>query len=199
MLCLIVHLKKNSSRITFADVQAVAYYDFYDYAKTQNLLFRLDLLSFYLICLYFIKYFQLLPAMQTVINSMKKAALEFIMVILSLVVVLFGMTFITYFTYSNYLQEHKTFIKSMVTNVKMFLFNESVYLAYDMLNLYRGFSVFIILFFLFFLRFFLFNHFQPILIDYFKLDYDRIQASDKAGPIMEEVQTFTISQSKTLF
>lgn len=183
------------SEETTSSLNIATSFDFYVYSTTQKKYFRYDVISFYLVAVYMIKYFQIFEQVHLLFVSLKKASFEFISIILAIGFLIVGLSLLTYFVYGGYVFEYRDFINSLTTNIKIFILMEDTNTSYQLLRYFRPLSVLIILVFLFLIRLFLMNLFYPILIEYFRLEYERNVLSQQL-PQLEENPNYTFKQSK---
>lgn len=184
------------SAITTQEMIDAKYYDFYYYAQNQRYFYRYDVLSFFLIGIYFLKYFQLISSVNYIFISLKKTAFEYIALICTVAVLFVGLSILTAFVYGSYIYEYRSFETSITTNIKIFIFQEDTFITIEFLKYFRAFSIIVLIIFIFLIRFFLLNLFYPILLEYYRLEYDKVEFSKEFNMQTEDNPNYTAYQSK---
>lgn len=184
------------STLTFEEIQASYNYDFYYYAYNQTLFYRYDILSFILVSIYSLKYFQFISSINLIFNSLKKSAFEFISLLVTVLVLFIGLSILTSYVYGPYIYEYRDFINSMTTNIKIFVLMEDTHITMELLKYFRGFSIIILIIFIFIIRYFLLNLFYPVLIENYRLEYDNNFYSKNYTANTEENIQLSFKQSK---
>lgn len=180
------------------DIDFKQYNDFYFLSDNQKNYFRYDVLSFLLIGIYSLKYFQIIGYIQIIFNTIKKAAFEYIVLFFLIAILFVGMSLITFFVYCSNIIEYKSFLDSLITNIKIFIFEEDTVLTYEYLKYNRAFSIIILLIFIFFIRFFLLNLFYSIFIEYFRIEIEKLDYSRELVQI-DEAPIYTFKQKLIMF
>lgn len=172
-------------------------FDFYEYSTNQKMYIRLDILSFFLVSVYFLKFAQVMDSVYILFTAIQKATFEFISIIFVITTILLGMSFLTYFVYGFDIYEFQTFSTSLIWNVKIFFFMEGTDIVKECIRLYPSFTLFVLLVFCFVTKFYLMNVFHPIFLENFRLEHDKFKISREASSQTEEANSsYSLSQSK---
>jgi len=190
-----VYFSSSTTQDSVIQQLSQSYFDFYTLAVGQRSYSRYDVISFYLISIYVLKYFQLLTPVQLLFVALKKAAFELSALVFTVAILFIGLSILTCFVYGAYIFEYKTFVDSLCSNIKIFIFQEDTYITFQFLKFYRAFSIIVLLIFIFLIRFFLLNLFYPIIIEYSRLEFDKLESS-KGGVQTDDTPTYTVKQSK---
>ena len=186
-----------------SNVDTVGYYqgsyfiDLYAFATLQKNSRVLDLLSFYLVCLYALKYLQYIEKLQILFIALKKSAFEYFSLFVTIGILFIGLSILTNFVYGTYIYEYKDFANSVIMNIKIFIFIENTSVTEQFLNYYRMFSIVVLIFFIFLIRYFLLNLFYPIFIEYYRIEIDKYTISkinNKQEGAVEEEYSFKESK-----
>lgn len=171
-------------------------FDFYQYASEQKQFIRFDILSFFLISVYFLKFSQVMDSVNILFTSIQKATFEFISLVFIITILTIGMSFLTYFVYGFDVYEYQTFTDSLVWNVKIFFFMEGTDIIKKCLFVYPNFSLFVLIIFCFVIKFYLMNIFHPIFLENFRLEHDKFKISREANSQEDTALNYSVSQSK---
>lgn len=153
-------------------------FDHYEEAVRQRKFQKLDYFSFLLICVYFMKFFQLVPGMQSIIIAFKKSYFELSLLFINICVCFIGMCLITVFVYGANIFEYKNFVESIVSNIRMFILVDNTQMALNFIKYYRTYSLIIILFFIILIRYLFFNMFFAIFMEYERIEDESIKAQE---------------------
>lgn len=175
------------------------YYDYYQFAKDQRSTIRLDILSFFLISLYLLKYLQLIKSIQLIFIAFKKSAFEYFALTVTISVLFIGLSILTSFVFGSYIYEYKNFADSITTNIKIFIFIENTSITNEFLKYYRVFSIIVLIVFIFLIRYFLLNLYYPIFIEYYRIEHDKLYLSKKHSINTGDSIELSSKQSKTDF
>ncbi len=164
------------------------YIDFYNYAIRQKEARYFDQIHLGLISLYFLKYSQLIPIIYTIIECFNKAAFEFILLGITIICLLLGMSTTTYFVYGSYIKEYSTFSYSVITNLKIICFIEDTDTIIKLNDYFQSFTIILLLFYIIVLRFIFLNLFFPIFTEYLRVEREQNKF------VKGEKNAFTIKQ-----
>ena len=162
------------------------YNDMYTFAQNQKTARNAELLSLFFICIYSLKFIQLIESVNVIFIAFKKAYFEYFILTTITVVVFLGLSFLTNFVYGEYIFEYRDFLNSIITNIRIFILSESTDVTQRFLNTFRSFSIAIMIIFIFLLRYFILNLYYPIFIEYFRIENENYLASLKKGQENEE-------------
>lgn len=157
----------------------IPYYDYYTYAVKLRTTYKFDLLSFFLISVYALKYFQLFSSLNYLFKAFKKSTFDYLMLFLTTSVNFLGMSLLTTFVFGSFIFEYRNFERSIVTNIKIFIFVDDSEITKDWFNYYRIFTIVVVIIFTLIIRYILLNMFNPIFIEYERLEIDKMMYSRK--------------------
>jgi hypothetical protein len=159
--------------------------DLYAFASRQKEARSNDTIACYLIFLYSLKYFQYLKSLNVFFIALKKSSLEYVVLLVTIIVIFLGLSILTNFVFGTYIYEYKTFIESIATNIKIFVFIENTSVIEEFLAIYSSLSIIFLIIFIFLIRFYLLNLFYPIFIEYYKNELEKHNMNKK---FVEEMQ-----------
>jgi hypothetical protein len=171
------------------------FYDFYQFASNQKEARNLEILSMYLLCLYSLKYLQLIESIQILFIAFKKASFEYFSLLVTIAVLFCGLSILTNFVFGSYIYEYKNFVDSVTMNIKIFIFIENTSVTTLFLNYFRVFSIIVLIIFIFLIRYFLLNLFYPIFIEYYRLEVDKYNLSKIHMKLEGEEADLTFTES----
>ena len=169
------------------------YIDFYHYAIKQKEGRYLEQISFLFITIFFLKYSQFIPVIFTLVECFKKSAFEFILLGITIICLILGMTTTTYFVYGSYIDEYSTFKYSFITNLKIICFIEDTDTIIKLNNYFQTFTIILLLFYIIVLRFFFLNLFSPIITEYLRVEREQnkfIKGEKNALTLKEKIGQF---------
>ena len=173
------------------------YIDFYGFACRQRTARYLDQIAFYLIFIYCLKYLQFFEKINILIKSYKKSSFEFALICLTMLLLMLGMSTTTHFVYGGYIKEYSTFYYSFISNIKILLFIEDTGLITKLNEHFKAFSICLLIFYILTIRFFFMNLFYPIMIEYLRIEEDKLNAAKlnnaKKLTIKEKLKIFLCS------
>ena len=176
------------------------YIDFYGFACRQRTARYLDQIAFYLIFIYCLKYLQFFEKINILIKSYKKSSFEFALICLTMLLLMLGMSTTTHFVYGGYIKEYSTFYYSFISNIKILLFIEDTGLITKLNEHFKAFSICLLIFYILTIRFFFMNLFYPIMIEYLRIEEDKLNAAKlnnaKKLTIKEKLKIFLCSMRK---
>ena len=165
--------KLNLNSQNYNDNNIQYYIDFYDYANKQKKAKYLEQLSILLISLYFFKYSQFFPNVNTFFKCFNKASFEFFLILITIFCLLIGFSVITFFVYGSYIKEFSTYSYSFLTNLKLIFFIEDTNTLIKLNEHFKMFTIIILLFYIFMLRFFFINLFYPTFTEYLRIEREQ--------------------------
>jgi hypothetical protein len=168
---------KNSP--TTQEMIDAPYYDYYSYAIKLRTTYKFDLLSFFLVSIYALKYFQLFSSLSYLFKGFKKSTFDYLMLFFTTSVNFLGMSLLTTFVFGSFIFEYRNFERSIVTNIKIFIFVDDSEITKDWYNYYRIFTIVVIIIFTLIIRYILLNMFNPIFIEYERIEIEKIMYSRK--------------------
>lgn len=163
------------------NTQTDTYIDFLGYAMDQKRGRYFDQLAFFIIFLYTLKYLQFFERINVLITVFKKAAFEILLLTITVIFLILGLSFTSYFVYGSYIKDYSTFNDSIITNIKVILFLENTNIISELDQKFRGFSILLLIVFILILRFFVLNLFYPVIIEYLRIETDKISLSRNLG------------------
>ena len=169
------------------------YIDFYDYAIKQKEGRYFDQIHLGLITIYFLKYSQLIPVIYTIIECFKKSAFEFILLGITIICLLLGMSTTTYFVYGSYIEEYSTYKLSFITNLKIICFIEDTDTIIKLNDYFQSFTIILLLFYIIVLRFVFLNLFFPVFTEYLRIEREQnkfIKGEKNAFTIKDKIGQF---------
>ena len=149
------------------------YMDLYNFANTQKTARTFDILSVFFFSLYSIKFLQYFESVAILLRAFKKASYEYFCIIACISINFIGMSMLTLFVYGSYIYEYKNFAESLTMNLKVFIFVENTPITSKFMDYYRLFSIVILILFVFSIKYFLLNLFLPVLIEYYRYEYQK--------------------------
>jgi hypothetical protein len=172
------------------------YFDTYNFANAQKNARVLDILSFYLIGLYSLKYLQYFEKLHILFIALKKSTFEYFFLFITIGVLFIGLSILTNFVFGTYIFEYKDFTNSIIMNIKIFIFIENTSVTEQFMKYYRILSIIVIIIFIFLIRYFLLNLFYPIFIEYYRIEVEKYSSSKNSSNKEESSQPdFTFKQS----
>jgi hypothetical protein len=189
----------------FAKIDTVAYFDssyyidVYDFAISQKNGRVLDIMSFYIITIYSLKYLQYVEKLQILFIALKKSAFEYFFLYITIGILFVGLSILTNFVFGTYIFEYQDFTNSILMNIKIFIFIENTSVTAQFMKYYRILSIVVIIIFIFLIRYFLLNLFYPIFIEYYRIENDKYSSS-KSGNSKDDSYhiDYTFNQSNFL-
>jgi len=176
------------------------YIDFYTFALNQKYCRTLDLISFYLIGLYFTKYLQFIHRVQILMRAFKRSAFEYLALVVSITVIFIGLSILTNFVFGSYIYEYRNFLDSLIMNLKIFIFVENTSITEKFMEYYRIFSIIILILFIFLIKYFFLNLFLPVFVEYYRNEYDNMESMKLFGiKFDDDENTLTWKDSKIIF
>jgi hypothetical protein len=163
--------------ITFQESDS--FMDLYSFATKQKDARSNDTLACYLIFLHSLKYFQYIKSLNIFYIALKKASVEYFVLLIAICVIFLGLSILTNFVFGTYIYEYKTFVESIATNIKVFVFIENTSIIKEFLSIYSTLSIILLIIFIFLIRFYLLNLFYPIFIDYYKNELEKHNMNKK--------------------
>ena len=168
------------------------YIDFYHYA----ILFRrakyFEVLSFYLISLYLLKYLQLFNVINKIFISIQKSLFEIVILFIILFLLIFGFICANYFIFGSYVIYFHKFLDSIIYSLEIIIYIENTKIIENMRNTFSEFTIGYFIFYIIFIRFFFLLLFYPIIIDYLRMEIEQEK-------YLSSVKPFTFSQKFKLF
>jgi hypothetical protein len=168
------------------------YIDFYHYA----ILFRrakyFEVLSFYLISLYLLKYLQLFNVINKIFTSIRKSLFEILILLIILFLLIIGFICANYFIFGSYIIHFNNFLDSIIYSLELIIYIENTNIIENMRSIYSEFTIGYFLIYIIFIRFFFLLLFYPIIIDYLRMEIEQEK-------YLSSVKPFTFSQKFKLF
>jgi len=155
----------------------INYVDLYQFAKNQKFCRTVELLSLYLFGIYSIKYLQYIQPVQILFRAFKKSAFEYFAIIVSIAIIFLGLSILTNFVFGSYIYEYKNFLDSLIMNLKVFIFVENTTITGKFMEFYRLFSIIVLILFVFLIKYFSLNLFLPVLVEYYRNEFENNQNS----------------------
>ena len=117
-----------------------------------------------------------------------------------MLLLMLGMSTTTHFVYGGYIKEYSTFYYSFISNIKILLFIEDTGLITKLNEHFKAFSICLLIFYILTIRFFFMNLFYPIMIEYLRIEEDKLNAAKlnnaKKLTIKEKLKIFLCSMRK---
>ena len=170
-----------------------SYYDFYSLASNQKTSRNLEVLSFYALSLYSLKYIQIFNYVNVMFVAFKKSILEYFLLFIIITIVFLGLSLLTYYYYGQHIFGYQSFISSMEMNLKFFLLNENFGLSKSLLSIDKSLAIAICVIFIFAFRYFLLFLFYPILIENYRIQIEQFNS------FVNSEQQLSIKKSNNLF
>lgn len=158
------------------------YIDLYFISLQNQKTFKVDVLGFFFMIIYSLKFFQLFPTIQNIFIALKNSLFHISLLLIQICVILVIIAMITHSTYGSYLYEFRTFGYSFIYSIKLFIFSESTLIIRKMFNYYRAFTVIFFIFFIFLIRFFFLKLLFPIIMERYRFQVDSI-ALNNINPV----------------
>jgi hypothetical protein len=177
--------------------------DIYMFATQQKYARTIDELSCYLIMIHSLKYFQYFKSLNIFYIALKKSSLEYFTLLVTILVIFLGLSLLTNFVFGTYIYEYKTFVESVATNIKVFIFIDNTSIIKEFFEIYSTLSIIFLIIFVFLIRFYLLNLFYPIFIEYYKNEMEKFHTSRKELEMLSKdrvvvLEKYTTTQSKFL-
>ena len=162
---------RNSKNILLND----GYTDLYIDGKRLENAYEIELISLFIFCLYFIKYFQLFNQIQMIFVAFKMAIKDLLVLSIIIFTLIIIISIILFINYGNTFYEIRTFGRAFIFAINIFLFNEKTILVTRMLNENREFTIVFVIFFIFIVKIILLKLFYPIFIERYRINTDKLE------------------------
>lgn len=183
----------------------IGYVDLYNFAIEQKLSRSMEIFSIYLYGIYSMKYLQYIEKIRTLFRAFKKSSLEFFFILCMITIFLIGLSILTNFVYGSNIYEYRNFAESLIMNIKIFIFVENSTITTYFMNYFRLYSIIILILFVFLIKYFSLNLFMPILVEYYRGEFENTEKVNENGKVIENEEEgdddddFTFSQSNFIF
>jgi hypothetical protein len=179
ILYTIAFLEEANKIVLSSSVQSLSsqYFDYYSFAKSQKNSLNMEIISLFMMTLYSLKFFQIFQKANLVFFAFKKSAKEFFFLMIIILILYLGLSLVSYYIYSQFLNDFQHFSKSILMNFNIFILSTNLETTFLLSKYFKNYSIIIIFFFIFILRYFLFNLFYPIYIENYRMESENFLSS----------------------
>jgi len=190
----IAFLDEAKTTVLSSNVQSLSsqYYDYYSYAKSQKNSINFEIVSLFLMTLYSLKFFQIFHQANLIYFAFKKSAREFFLLMIIILILFMGLTLVSYYIYSQFMNEFQHFSECFLMNFNIFILSTNLETTFKVSKYYKNYSIILIFFFIFILRYFLFNLFYPIFIENYRMESENFLSS-------QDENEMTLHESTSIF